>query len=179
MSNLTPEQQKQLAAIRELPRDQQMAAMAKLGINFGGRGGGQGGGQGRGGRAGNAGQSAPVTPVAQRGATSIDQLFPELVRQPSRGQVYVLRAADATHPHGKLERLDIQQGISDGIFTELVSGPAELAVGTELISNILMPWLTPATTPGAAGSPFGGQQPGRGGMPGGGMPGGGRGGGGR
>ncbi len=179
MSNLTPEQQKQLAAIRELPRDQQMAAMAKLGINFGGRGGGQGG-QGRGGRAGNAGQSAPATPIAQRGADSIDELFPELVRQPSRGQVYVLRAADATHPHGKLERLDIQQGISDGTFTQLVSGPAELTVGSELISNILMPWLTTATTPGAAGSPFGGQQPGRGGMPQG-MPagGGGRGGGGR
>lgn len=174
MSNLTPEQQKQLAAIRELPRDQQMAAMAKLGINFGGRSGGQG----RGGRAGNAGQSTPVTPIGQRGASSIDQLFPELVRQPSRGQVYVLRAADATHPFGTLERLDIQQGISDGTFTELVSGPAELAVGAELISNILMPWLTPATTPGAAGSPFGGQ-PGRGGMPGGMPTGGGRGGGGR
>ena len=176
MSTLTPEQQKQLAAIRELPRDQQMAAMAKLGINFGGRGGGQG----RGGRAGNAGQSAPVTPIGQRGADSIDELFPELVRQPSRGQVYVLRPADATHPHGKLERLDIQQGISDNTFTELVSGPAELAVGTELISNILMPWLKTTTTPGAAGSPFGGQQPGRGMMPQG-MPtgGGGRGGGGR
>lgn len=171
MSSLTPEQQKQLAAIRELPRDQQAAAMAKLGINMGGRTGG------RGGRGGNAGQSAPVTPIAQRGASSIDQLFPELVRQPSRGQVYVLRAADATHPYGKLERLDIMQGISDGTFTELVSGPAELAVGTELVSNILMPWITTTTTPGAAGSPFGGQQPGRGGIPNMGGGGGGRGGG--
>lgn len=160
MSNLTPEQQKQLEAIRALPQDQRAAAMAKLGINMGGRTGG------RGGRGGNAGQTGPVTPIAQRGASSIDQLFPELVRQPSRGQVYVLRAADATHPYGKLERLDIMQGISDGTFTELVSGPAELTVGTELISNILMPWITTSTTPGAAaGSPFGGQQPGRGGMP--------------
>ena len=174
MNSLTPEQQKQMEAIRALPRDQQMAAMAKLGINFGG---GQGRG-GRGGRGGNAGQSAPVTPIAQRGAQSIDELFPELRRQPTRGQVYVLRAADATHPFGKLERLDIMQGISDGAFTELVSGPAELTVGTELVSNILMPWLTTTTAPGAAGSPFGGQQPGRGGMPTG-MPGGGGGGGGR
>jgi hypothetical protein len=149
--------------------------MAKLGINFGGRNGGAG----RGGRGGNAGQSAPVVPIAQRGATSIDQLFPELVRQPSRGQVFVLRAADTTHPFGKLERLDIQQGISDGAFTELVSGPAELTVGTELISNIMMPWLVTTTTPGGtAGSPFGGQQ-GRGGMPTMGGTGGGRGGGGR
>jgi HlyD family secretion protein len=174
MNSLTPEQQKQMEAIRALPRDQQMAAMAKLGINFGG---GQGRG-GRGGRGGNAGQTAPVVPISERGATSIDQLFPELVRQPTRGQVYVLRAADATHPFGKLERLDIMQGISDGAFTELVSGPAELTVGTELVSNILMPWLTTTTAPGAAGSPFGGQQPGRGGMPTG-MPGGGGGGGGR
>ena len=174
MSNLTPEQQKQLEAIRALPQDQRAAAMAKLGINFGGRGGGQGG---RGARSGNAGQSAPVTPIAQRGADSIDDLFPELVRQPTRGQVYVLRPADATYPHGKLERLDIMQGISDGTFTELVSGPAELTVGTELISNILMPWLTTTTTPGAAGSPFGGQQPGRGMMPQGMPTGGGRGGG--
>jgi HlyD family secretion protein len=172
MSNLTPEQQKQLAAIRELPADQRAAAMAKLGINFGGRGGGQGG---RGARGGNAGQNAPVTPIAQRGADSIDELFPELVRQPTRGQVYVLRPADAQHPFGKLERLDIMQGISDNTFVELVSGPAELTVGAELISNITMPWLTTTTAPGAAGSPFGGQQPGRGGMPGG-MPGGGGGG---
>lgn len=173
--NLTPEQQKQLEAIRQLPADQRAAAMARAGINIGG--GGRGGAQGRGGRGGNGGQTAPAVPMTQRGATSIDQLFPELVRQPSRGQVYVLRAADATHPHGTLERLDIMQGISDGTFTELVSGPAELAVGTELISNILMPWLTATSTTGATqGNPFSGQQPGRGGM---GMPtgGGGRGGG--
>jgi HlyD family secretion protein len=176
MSALTPEQQKQMEAIRALPQDQRAAAMAKLGITFGG-GGGRTGGPGRGGRNGNAGQSAPVVPIAQRGAQSIDELFPELVRQPSRGQVYVLRAADTTHPFGKLERLDIQQGISDGAFTELVSGPAELTVGTELISNILMPWLTTTSATGAAAtSPFN-QQQGRGGMPTMGGGGGGRGGG--
>lgn len=163
-ANLTPEQQKQLEAIRQLPADQRAAAMARAGINMGG---GRGG---RGGRGGNNGQSAPAVPMTQRGAQSIDQLFPELVRQPTRGQVYVLRAADATHPHGTLERLDIMQGISDGTFTELVSGPAELTVGTELISNILMPWLTATTSTTGAntqGNPFSGQQ-GRGGMPGGG-----------
>ncbi|MBM3750986.1 MAG: efflux RND transporter periplasmic adaptor subunit [Acidimicrobiia bacterium] len=171
--NLTPEQQKQLEAIRNLPADQRAAAMARAGINFG-NGGGRGGG--RGGRGGNAGQAAPAVPMAQRGATSIDQLFPELVRQPSRGQVYVLRPATATTPHGTLERLDIMQGISDGTFTELVSGPAELTVGAELVTNILMPWLTPTTTgANTQGNPFSGQQ-GRGGMPGG-MPTGGGGGG--
>lgn len=170
--NLTPEQQKQLEAIRALPADQRAAAMAKAGFNFGGRGGG------RGGRGGNSGQTAPAVPLAQRGGGSIDALFPPLVRAPQRGQVYVLRPADATHPFGTLERLDIQQGITDGTFTELVSGPAEIAVGTELITNILMPWLQTTTTGGAnAQNPFSGAQPGRGMQMPGGMPGGGGGGG--
>jgi HlyD family secretion protein len=151
--------------------EQREAAMAR----FGGRGG-RGGGQGRGGN----GQTAPP-PVRPQGATSIDQLFPELVRIPTRAQVYVLRPADATHPYGTLERLDIMQGISDGTFTELVSGPPELTVGAELVTNIMMPWLTTTTLGGATqGNPFSGQQQGgRGGMPGGGNPGGGGGGGGR
>jgi HlyD family secretion protein len=165
-ATLTPEQQKQLEAIRDLPADQRAAAMARAGISIPGGGRGRGG---RGGRGGGNGQSAAPRPVPQ-GATSIDQLRPELVRNPTRGQVYVLRPADATHPHGTLERLDIMQGISDGTFAELVSGPAELTVGTELVSNILMPWLAATTTGGATnqGNPFSGQQGGRGGFGGGG-----------
>jgi hypothetical protein len=152
--------------------------MRRAGINFGGREGGRGGGSGRGGRGGNNGQTAPAAPLTQRGVQNIDELFPPLVRNPTRGQVYVLRPADADHPFGTLERLEIMQGITDGTFTELVSGPPELTVGTELITNMLMPWLQATTTTGTTqGNPFSGQ-PGRGGMPnmGGG---GGRGGGGR
>jgi hypothetical protein len=181
-ASLTPEQQKQMEAIRALPQDQRAAAMAKLGINFGGGGrGGQAGG--RGGRnSGNAG--GPATPITQRSAQSIDELFPPIVRNPTRGQVYVLVPADATHKFGTLKRLDIMQGITNGTFTELVSGPPELTVGTELVSNIVMPWLAARTTGTTQGNPFSGQQPGRGGMPtgmggGGGAPGGGGGGGGR
>jgi HlyD family secretion protein len=181
-ANLTPEQQKQMEAIRALPQDQRAAAMAKLGINFGG--GGRGGDAGgRGGR--NGGNAAgPATPITQRSAQSIDQLFPPIVRNPTRGQVYVLVPADATHKFGTLKRLDIMQGITNGTFTELVSGPPELAVGTELVTNISMPWLAARTTGTTQGNPFSGQQPGRGGMPtgmggGGGAPGGGGGGGGR
>lgn len=173
--NLTPEQQKQMEAIRQLPADQRAEAMRRAGIqmpNFGG--GGRGGG--RGGRGGNNGQTAPAQPLAQRGAQSIDELFPPLERRPSRGQLYVLRPADAQHPFGTLERLDVMVGITDGTFTELVSGPAELTAGTEVVTNILMPWLQATTTTGSTqGNPFSGQQ-GRGGMPGG-MPGGGGGGG--
>ncbi len=176
-TNFTPEQMKQIEAIRALPRDQQMAAYAKAGINFGG--GGRGGGRGGGGRGGNTGQNAPVVPLAQRSSGSIDQLFPPIVRNPTRGQVYVLEPATATNLFGTLKRLDIMQGITNGTFTELVSGPPELVVGAELVSNITMPWLAVKTTGAAAGSPFSPQQPGRGGWPTG-MPsgGGGRGGGG-
>jgi hypothetical protein len=96
--------------------------------------------------------------------------------------VYVLLPPDPEHKYGTLKRLDIMQGITNGTFTELVSGPPELAVGTELVSNITMPWLAAKTTGTTQGNPFSGQQPGRGmpgGMPGGGSPGGGgRGGGG-
>ena len=183
-SMLTPEQQKQMEAIRQLPREERAAAMAKLGINFGGgRGGGRGGGnQGQGGRQGGAGnQGGSSTPLTERNASSIDELFPPIVRNPIRGQVYILLPADAQHKYGTLKRLDIMQGITNGTFTELVSGPPELKVGTELVSNISMPWLAARTTGTTQGNPFSGQQPGRGmpnmgGGPGGG--GGGRGGGG-
>lgn len=155
-ANFTPEQQKQIEAIRALPRDQQMAAFAKAGINFGG---GRGGGR-TGGRGGNA---APAVPLAQSSAQSIDELFPAIVRNPTRGQVYILVPADATHKFGTLKRLDIMQGITNGTFTELVSGPPELTVGTELVTNIVMPWLAARTTTGTTqGNPFSGQQPGRG-----------------
>jgi HlyD family secretion protein len=185
MNTLTPEQQKQMEAIRALPPDQRAAAMAKAGITFGGgRGGGnnsRGGGRG-GGRGGSANATGPATPLAQRSAGSIDELFPAIVRNPIRGQVYILEPPDATHKYGTLKRLDIMTGISNGTFTELVSGPPELTVGTEVVSNIVMPWLAAkAPAPGAQGNPFGGTQPGRGmqGMPGGGggAPGGGGGGG--
>jgi len=188
MNTLTPEQQKQMEAIRALPQDQRAAAMAKLGINFGGGRGGAGGGRTGGGRTGGgrgqgAGQAGPVVPLTQRSAQSIDELFPPIVRNPTRGQVYVLVPPDATHKYGSLKRLDIMQGITNGTFTELVSGPPELEVGTELISNITMPWLAAKTTGTTnQANPFSGQQPGRGGqmpnMGGGGAGGGGRGGGG-
>lgn len=159
-ANFTPEQQKQIEAIRALPRDQQMAAFAKAGITMGG---GRGGAGRTGGRGGNAAPAAPAVPLAQRKAQSIDELFPAIVRNPTRGQVYVVVPADATHKFGTLKRLDIMQGITNGTFTELVSGPPELTVGTELVSNIVMPWLAARTTTGTTqGNPFSGQQPGRG-----------------
>ena len=111
-------------------------------------------------------------PLAERNAASIDELFPPIVRNPTRGQVYLLLPPDPEHKYGTLKRLDIMQGITNGTFTELVSGPPELTVGTELVSNITMPWLAAKTTGTTQGNPFSGQQPGRG-MPGGGMPGGG------
>ena len=178
--NLTPEQQKVMESIRQMPADQRAAAMARAGIqmpNFGGRGGG-----GRGGR--NGGQAAP--PVELQAGRSIDESFAPIVRASTRGQVYILEPATATNKYGTLKRLDVQVGITDGTFTELVQGPAELQVGTELVTNILMPWLTTTTAAPGAASPFN-QNQGRGGMQGmqgfgGGAPGGGgggRGGGGR
>jgi HlyD family secretion protein len=100
-ASLTPEQQKQMEAIRKLPREEWAAAMAKAGITFGGRGGsGRGGaGQGQGQRQGGR-QAAPAVPLAERNAASIDELFPPIVRNPTRGQVYLLPAAVVRRPEG-------------------------------------------------------------------------------
>jgi len=159
--NLTPEQRE--------------AAMARMG-GTGGRGGGGRGGRG-GARDANGTQVAVRTPEQMAGARSIDELFPELVRVPQRSQVYVLREATPANPFGTLERLDVMIGITDGTFQELISGPPELTVGTEMVTNIMMPWLTASAGSTGQANPFS-QQQGRGGM--GGMPttgGGGRGGG--
>ena len=147
---LTPEQLTQITAIRALPQDQQAAAFAKAGIDLGalrgGGRGGRGGGRGGGDRGGNATRpAASSVPLSERGAQSIDQLFPPVIRNPTRGQVYVLVAADATHAFGTLKRLDIQQGITNGTFTELVSGSDDLVVGSELVTNVIMPWINATT----------------------------------
>jgi HlyD family secretion protein len=154
--NLTPEQ-----------REAAMAMIGRGGATAGGRGGGGArGGRGGNGRGAGAGvQVAVRTPEQMAGARSIDELFPELVRVPTRGQVYVLREATPANPYGTLERLDVTVGISDGTFQELIQAPAELTVGSELVTNIMMPWLTASAGSTGQANPFSGQQQGRGGMP--------------
>lgn len=169
--NMTPEQRKQLDAIRNnqsLTQEQRRAEMAKI---FGGNspfGGGRGG-QAGGGRTGRApagrtgGQTTGGTGMAQRGAETVDQLLPPVQRRELRNQRVWLWI------NGQLKPVNgLTTGVSDGQFTELVSG--EIKEGDKVVTNFVIPGAKPATGQQQQGNPFQQNQPGRGG------PGGGRGG---
>jgi len=152
--NITPDQQKKLDAIRantSLTREQRSAEMAKI---FGGNnpfGGGRGQG---GGRNGNQQQGSGQA-MSQRGAQTIDQLLPSLQRRELRNQrVWVM-------VNGQLKAVSgLTTGVSDGQFTELVSG--DLKEGDKVVTNFVIPGAKATTTPQQQGNPFQ-QNQGRGG----------------
>jgi HlyD family secretion protein len=168
MASMTPEER---AAFQE-----RMAARAQ---NGGGRGG-PGGGQGQGGpgnvasgqAAGNNRQSAlsagvrgaqqgrvASTPSMKTGATTIDSLFGPLPTVETRGRAWLYIGK-------RLKPVTLRLGISDGTNTEVLDGN-ELQVGTEVVTNVILPTSTaaPAGATGAGQSPLMGPQ--RGGGPGG------------
>jgi hypothetical protein len=172
-SSLTPAQQKQWADIQKLPRDQQMAAMQKAGISFGGGRGGAGGGGGRGNRgAANAVQGPVMTATqhaAEAGVDTIDKLYLALPRAEGRSQVWIA-TEDPTTKKVDLKSISLRTGITDGQWTELITG--DIQPGTEVVTGIILPVVKTSTT---STNPLMQQQQQRGGP--GGMPGG-RGGGG-
>jgi hypothetical protein len=103
-----------------------------------------------------------VTGLAARSgrgeATTIDALFGPLPTTESRGRAW-------TYVDRKLMPVNLRLGVSDGTFTEILSG--ELSQGTEVVTNMVT-GLEPraGTTPGGtANNPLMGPQ--RGGPPGG------------
>ncbi len=172
---MTPEQQKQMDAIRandKLTPEERRAAMAKIfpQMGQGGRGGGaQGGGRnGNGGRQGGNQQQGGGTGMSDRGAKNIDELLPAVVRRETPNQRVWTFVNNQLKPINAL-----RTGITDGQWTELVTG--ELKEGDKVVTNFIIPGATKTGTPQQQqGNPFQPQQGGRGG-PGGG--GGGRGGG--
>ena len=163
--------------------EQRQAAMERFRAMGGGRGAGgsrggnqmQGGGRGQG--AGNRGQQPPPADQedsAQRNASKIDELWAPIRKTDTPGSVWTWNEATK-----ELKEYKIRLGVTDGNFTELVSG--DLKVGDQLVTSVILPLSMRATTPGA--NPLlGGQQRGMpgmggpGGMGGGGNPGGGGGG---
>jgi len=156
--NMTPEQ---LARMR--------------GNNASGRapGGGRSGGGGRNQMAGNTG--GDTRPLTERNADKIDELMPESPRIIQRGAVWTWDEAKK-----ELKSISVSYGITDGQFSELVSG--DLKQGMQVVTGVILPVVNKPGAPGA--NPFmGGGQPNRGmggmtpgGGPGGGGPGGGGGG---
>jgi multidrug efflux pump subunit AcrA (membrane-fusion protein) len=152
MANMTPEQ---LQAMRE------RFARGGGGGGRGGRGGGGAGmnasNQGRGGRGGGV-QAGP--PVETKEGQKIDEFFQPVPRLISRNSVWTYEEGQAGKP-GILKEINVQLGVTDGTFSELVSG--DVKVGDQLVTTVTLPR---PTTPTMGNNPFGGQQN-RGGGPGG------------
>lgn len=150
-TNLTPEQ---IAQMQER-------------FGRGGRGGGQGnrtggqtgfGGGGRGGRAAANEAVGDVTPMTERNADKIDELFAPVVKPTSRGQVWLYNA-QAADPKDRLKQINVTLGLSDGTFSEIVQGEG-LAAGVKVVTNVVPP--PSAVKAMAPGNNLFNQQPNRG-----------------
>jgi HlyD family secretion protein len=134
------------------PEEQQ-----RLKEQFGGR-------RGRGGRGAAPSANESVVPVALQGE-KIDDLFDAPPRRIQPGAVWTW-----DEPSRKLTEIRVQVGVTDGQFSEMVSG--DLQAGQQVLTAILLPQTSAQRQQSIFGQPqFGG----RGGL----QPGGGRGGGGR
>jgi hypothetical protein len=170
--NMDPEErrrrfQERLAAMTPEERTQFEARMRERGMDPNNPGGGGRGGFGPGGQSasGAMGRPAPSSALNRPGAQTIDQLFGPLPVTESSGRVWV----DA---NGQLKSVRERLGITDGTYTELLSG--ELQPGQELVTAVVTPAQAAAAatrSPLMPGGP-GGRPPGQG-MPGGGQRGGG------
>lgn len=149
MANLTPEQ---LQAMRE-----RFARGGGAGRGGGGsgRGGGQAGqaGGGRGGGGGRNAQAGP--PVEVKEGQKIDDFFQPVPRLISRNSVWTYEEGQNGKP-GTLKEINVQLGVTDNTFSELVSG--DVKVGDQLVTSVTLP--RPAA-PTMGSNPFG--QPQRGG----------------
>jgi len=132
-------------------------------------GGTPGGRDGSGQRdASGAGQRGPVTsgipgmgrPTGQAAATpnragaqTIDQLFGPLPVTESSGRVWL-------HVNGQLKMVRVRLGITDGTYTELLTG--ELQAGQELVTSIVTPAQAAAASTRSPLMPGGPGRPGQG-----------------
>ncbi|CAN5767994.1 hypothetical protein BH18ACI5_BH18ACI5_27340 [soil metagenome] len=125
-------------------------------------------GRGQGPRQGS--QAAPAakpaaSPATAASATTFDALFGPLTQTETSGQVWL-------NAGGKLQRVRMRLGISDGQQTELIQAlDGELQEGTEVVTSVITGAVRQTATP-----PGGGAFPGLGGGRQGGFPGGGGGG---
>jgi hypothetical protein len=104
--------------------------------------------------------------------TKIDENFAELQRTTTASQVWVWNEETKD-----LKQINIRLGITDGTFTEVVSGDVD--AGLTVVTGVILPASATRSNPSQQNSIFNQQQGGRGGGGFGGGGGGGRGGGGR
>ena len=168
MASMSPEERAQFEArMRERGMDPNNPGGGRGGFGPGGPGGASE--SGRTGGPGSQRPSADRDPSAGRaGAQTIDQLFGPLPVTESSGRVWV-------ETNGQLKSVRVRLGITDGTYTELLSG--ELQPGQELVTSVVTPAQAAAAatrSPLMPGGPGGGRPPGMGGPSGGGQRGGGR-----
>jgi hypothetical protein len=164
MASMSPEERAQFEArMRERGIDPNNPGAGRGGFGPGGPGApgqrGQGGGAGAGRPAGPGAASAD-----RAGAQTIDQLFGPLPTTETQGRVWL-------EANGQLKSVRVRLGITDGTYTELISG--ELQAGQELVTAVVTPAQAAAAatrSPLMPGGP-GGRGPGMG-MPSGGQRGG-------
>ena len=109
-------------------------------------------------------RTAAAAPPPARGATTFDALFPPLTSTESFGQVWL-------HLGGKLQRVRLRLGITDGQQTELIQAlDGDVQEGTEVVTSVTLGAVRQTATP-AGGNAFpglgGGRQGGGGGFGGG------------
>jgi HlyD family secretion protein len=181
--NMTPEERRKRMEERmaSMTPEERAAFQERMAARQNGQGGGFGGGRGgpggqpgsqsgqpgaEGGRPGApaaASQSATARPGAPQGrvasvptmrsgATTIDSLFGPLPTVQTRGRAWL-------YINKQLKPVSLRLGISDGTNTEVLDGN-ELQVGTEVVTNIVLPTstTTPAGATGAGQSPLMGPQ---------------------
>ena len=183
LAKMTPEERQRFEEMRAARRGQGGDGQGAGGGP--GAGGGQGFGAGQSGGGGRGGQPTganPATgrdvsrgvaasirpgPTHQTGATTIDALFGPLPQVESRGRAWLFIDK-------KLKPVNLRLGISDGTFTEVLSG--ELQQGQEVVTTMVTGLEPRVTTPGGpnANNPLMGPQRGGPGGRGPGGPGGGR-----
>lgn len=99
-----------------------------------------------------------MTPMVDRDANTIDELFPPVPKRVTANQVWVY---DERQPdeEQRLRAISVRTGLSDGEFSEVVSG--ELKPGMQVMTGVVPPVSALAK---AQSTLFGGPQRGRGGM---------------
>lgn len=172
-SNMTPEERRKRMDERmaSMTPEERAAFQERMAARQGGPGGFGGAAGGAGGRGGAGGGQPAATaaqgagrpagpsqgrvasvPTMRSGATTIDSLFGPLPTIETRGRVWLFMGK-------QLKPVSLRLGISDGTNTEVLDG-GDLQVGTEVVTNVVLPTSTtqPAGATGGAQSPLMGPQ---------------------
>lgn len=158
--NMTPDERRKRMEERmaAMTPQERAAFQERMAARQNGQGGGRGGqpgataSQGTGVRTGAPQGRVASVPTMKSGATTIDSLFGPLPVVETRGRAWL-------YINKQLKPVSLRLGISDGTNTEILDGN-ELQVGTEVVTNIVLPTATgtPAGATGAGQSPLMGPQ---------------------